>query len=208
MKKQAVVVDLDGTFLTTNTFREFVVWAFFYTLRIFRIDVALIIAFLVVMRWLRIVTHATMKLRILKVVSPLIDQKNVRVFVDKLMAKKNIKVCAMLDRYKIAGCHLLMATAAPAVYAEMIAQQAGFDDCISTSMPRKGDDWRENVGEEKRDRIIQYLAEKEMLLTVVITDHYDDIALMKSNGGTNYLVSPSAKTISKVDQVGINYTLL
>lgn len=67
-----------------------------------------------------------------------------------------------------AGAMLILLSAAPDIYAPVIAQNLGFDDCIATRHQRSGDDWlaaidgRNNYGAEKVRRVEAWLSAQGM----------------------------------------------
>ena len=70
---------------------------------------------------------------------------------------------------------VLLATAAPAEYAEPLAERLGLDGCIATAFSEA--DWTHNLGAAKRDSVLARLAslglaERQM---VIVTDHRDDL---------------------------------
>lgn len=62
----AVVIDLDGTLVATNTFRNYILFASKLSLRQGRIDIAIGCTAPVVCRKLRLITHSCMKRLILR----------------------------------------------------------------------------------------------------------------------------------------------
>ena len=67
-------------------------------------------------------------------------------------------------------------------------------------------------GERKKSRVEEYLDTEKLTLEAVITDHSDDIPLIKAclnRGGKVTLVSPDKKTTDKLKQQGIySYTTI
>ena len=67
-------------------------------------------------------------------------------------------------------------------------------------------------GERKKSRVEEYLDTEKLTLEAVITDHSDDIPLIKAcinRSGKVFLVSPDLTTISKLKQERItSYTII
>ena len=77
----------------------------------------------------------------------------------------------------------VLATAAPSIYAVPLAEKLGIGECVATE-PGCG----ENMGELKL-RNVQKAGVVFSSDTVVITDHYDDLPLLRANAdGRNYIV--------------------
>lgn len=208
MKRRAVAVDLDGTLLATNTFVEYVLFSFRESLKNFRADLAAGIIGLVLLRRFRAISHSTMKRRLLCLLDTFMNEKRISRFVTGLLGHAAEDVVALCERYHGQGCYLLLATAAPRCYAAEVASRMGLDGCCATASPVANDNWRENVGEHKRDTVLRYLDEMNLSLSAVITDHHDDIPLMAANPGENILVNPSMKTVTFVKGNGILVEIL
>lgn len=205
MKRRAVVVDLDGTLLSTNTFKDYVLFVAKESVAALRVDVTIGVAFFVALRLMRVVSHSTMKYYLLKVTVRFMGADRLSRLAEMLLLKANQDVTALCEDYRRQGCYVLLATAAPESYAGILSSRMGMDGCCATPMPRHGLQWKENVREQKREAVLQHLEPANASIAVVITDHHDDIPLMSSNPGKNLLVNPSPKTISLVRVHGIQF---
>lgn len=208
MKRQAVVVDLDGTLLSVNSFREYVLYVVKESLRTGRVGVLLPVMWNVVLRILRVMPHSVMKCRVLEKSSLFMDAARLSRFVDKLLLQVNADVEAMCEKYRSRGYYILLATAAPVSYSEIISCRMGFDGCCATPLPLPELKWHENARNHKRESVLQHLSSMNASVAVVITDHHDDIPLMKTNSGENILINPSQKTLSFVRKSGIPIAIL
>lgn len=188
--KKAIILDLDGTLVNTNTFTLF-------TLSLMRnLPTALPVAAIALKRKLRMLSHAEAKQRILAVATSRTGRRFVGRFVERLVERHlrdSVYSLAMEERQK--GSLVILATAAPALYAEDIARYTGLDGCIAT--PLGGP---ENMGAEKARRVEEWLHENGARLEAVLTDHSDDLPLMRLASAAKapiWLVRPSGNTLCK-----------
>lgn len=209
MKRRAVVVDLDGTLLSTNTFKDYVLFVAKESVTALRIDVTLGVIFFVALRWMRVVSHSTMKYYLLRMTARFMGADRLSRLADMLLLKANPGVTTLCEDYRKQGCYMLLATAAPEIYSRIISSRMGFDGYCVTPMPQpESAEWKENVREQKLAAVLRHLESEDASIAVVITDHHDDIPLMSSNPGKNILVNPSSKTISIVRRNGIQIEIL
>ncbi len=208
MKRRAVVVDLDGTLLSTNTFKDYVLFVAKESVTALRIDVTLGVMFFVALRLMRVVSHSTMKYYLLRMTARFMGADRLSRLAEMLLLKANPEVTALCEDYRKQGCYVLLATAAPESYAGIISSRMGLDGCCATPMPQPESEWKENVREQKREAVLRHLESEDASIAVVVTDHHDDIPLMSSNPGKNILVNPSSKTISIVRRNGIQIEIL
>lgn len=201
----AVVIDLDGTLVATNTFRNYILFASKLSLRQGRIDIAIGCTAPVVCRKLRLITHSCMKRLILRLTHRLMTDRHLETFASMVFSKVNTSVLEVCHEYHRKGYTLILATAAPSAYAVKIARLAGIAHCIATP-PAETPGWMENKGIVKRDHVLQYLGDNDLSLSVVITDHRDDLPLLKANNrGLNLLVAPNQKTLDAIRAEGLQY---
>ena len=207
MQKTAVI-DLDGTLLTINTFKSYILFVNKLACRKARLDIAVILAFWVGLRKCRLITHEKMKLHILKYSAHFMNRKRLNDFVDSILPFRNGKVYECALAYRKQGFFLCLSTAAPVSYASLIAERLSFDSVCATPMPSQVKDWRENVREIKRKNTLKQLGEHHLVLEILMTDHYDDIPLLKEEKSKNIVVSPTACTLEKLEKENIHFELL
>ena len=139
------------------------------------------------------------KERIISRTSGLVTEKDLDDFTSFLHSRINRRV---LDIVR-SGSRAILASAAPELYACPFAAKAGIS-VISASRPHEA----ENRGERKLADVIRQGAVFDRN-TVVITDHHDDLPLLKANKeGLNYIVKPSRKSLGILLREGIRFTLL
>lgn len=187
--KKAIIIDLDGTLLRTNTFSDYILYSCCQSLRSFRLDLVFLLLLFSLLRKLRIISHARMKYLILRHTTTFMQQHNrINSFVAKELTYENPTVITHLHNYASQSHLTVLATAAPSLYAELIASHYHFDHCLATppaTIPYS--QWRENKRQEKLHNVQKTLTSANAEISVVITDHSDDQPLLDANReGRNY----------------------
>lgn len=199
-----VVFDLDGTLLRGNSFHE---WIKFLVISP-RSGISLRDRFRVVawcvLRVFRVFSHARLKHRIVREI--VVSEKATEIFVRQLIARYRSDRCfSELDMWRSRDACMILATAAPEVYASVLGSQLGFHVTIG-SMLEAGGGFSENVREEKMRNLKRRFPHEEF--SAVYTDHEDDFLLL-GEARSKFLVNPSSKTLRavshafKVDSVSI-----
>lgn len=205
--RQAIIVDLDGTLISTNSFKQYIAFAYQEAMKACRFDIAINLMINVASRKLRIISHSEMKRRILLSTNEFMCQKKrIERLADKLIAKSNPHVVAQIEQCKAEGLFTCLATAAPISYAQPISSRFGIDDCCATSIDINAD-WTENVGDIKLKSVEDCCNRHNTSPAIVITDHHDDLPLLLFNKGKNILIAPSHKTIEILTQHNIKFTI-
>jgi phosphoserine phosphatase len=207
--KKGVVVDLDGTLLSTNTFQEYIVFSFKTIIKSGRCFTAFILLSLVICRKLRLIRHDTMKFHILNLINPYITQYQIKAFISTLLGKINKSVLTVLTEYKKNNYVICLSTAAPDIYVNELVKELFclFDIICATPTPSKNVPWRENTRQIKCDSTLALLNSKNTKLSVLITDHFDDIPLLSIGKDLNILVKPSEQTIKKLNKYNVKYSI-
>ena len=201
--RSALAIDLDGTLLATNSFQDYLSFCGHAALHRLRLDIALSIVFWVTLRKLRFIRHSTMKRHLLNRTASFMQHKErLDLFVERELIAVNRSVLQLMEQYRNRGYLFVLTTAAPGIYAHPIAENLHIDLCCATPLPSEVviGQWYENVGEQKVQSLRRLLAVHKAELEVVITDHYDDLPLLNSNEGSNYIVAPSSKTMQMLKQ--------
>lgn len=194
----AAAIDLDGTLLDTNTFADYTRFAFIQSVKTLRLDIAVKVVWHVAVRKMRLTTHSTMKLGILRATGRFMTGQRLEALSHSLASKHNDRVADIIYRLRDRGFHLCLATAAPESYARLIADRFELDHCIASPSPC--DNWKENSGETKLRNLQQHLLNNNLTLQAVITDHHDDLPLLKACRGERIIINPSATTIGLLSQ--------
>lgn len=207
-KDKAIVVDLDGTLVSVNTFSRFMLFSTLLLARRGLIAGASRIIASAVARKTRFISHSRLKHTVLGVTERLMTATDIEKFVDTLSKFIRPEVVALVDNYRRRGYTTLLATAAPSLYAAPLAARLGFDGCVATlSVDAAGEAWRENSREAKLDSVKVWLDDRHYTIGAVITDHHDDRLLVEHAADADiYLVGPSKKTLDAMSSV--RYTLL
>lgn len=177
--KPVVFCDLDGTLLLDNSFHIFLAIIWMNSSWSQRMQLAWRIS----ARFLGRLTggHEGLKRRIVFWFrgSPNDWQEKV-VFqtVRKLPQTFSMPVRNVLDNWREKGAELVIATAAPDIYAAQIAQLMGAE-CLATSSTPDAE-WGELLGLRKAEACKAWLRKRgEDRHIVVLTDHLDDLPLMQ-----------------------------
>lgn len=203
--KPALVVDLDKTLLKIDTFRAYIMYVGIEALKVFRLDICLVLALYTILRKARLISHKTLKFHVLRKSQFFMNDSRLDVFVSQISCEVNPKVFDIIEEYKSQGAYSLLSTAAPINYANKIKTMFAFDGICATPMPNKGVLWNENVREKKCNTTLVFLQEKGLELDTFITDHYDDLELLKVKKRRNILVEPSVNTLKKVRECGVAF---
>lgn len=174
---KAVVVDFDGTLYRGNSFEDCVKMTLKGCLKKWHIASALRISTWVALRKLRLVSHARMKYQLQPVLEKRYDKQ---AFLLHLRLHINQEIWEECLQYRALNYHLCLATAAPEFYIESLAENMNFDSYCAT--PRSQvpyNQWKENRGESKKEHCLQLLAQADASLELLITDHADDLPLLK-----------------------------
>ncbi len=198
MMRKAVIVDFDGTLVSVNSFEEFFKRLFKFWMGNFQIVPSFYLIVLILIRKLKLIKHADLKKRILCYV----QKKDIRSFLDGfselLLSNVNKKVLEVLEDYRNKDYSILLCTAAPKIYIEVFAKLFAFkfDGIACTENPTKGMKWEENIGRYKLKTAMELLRERNEELSILLTDHHDDLPLLEVGKTRNIVVAPSERTIS------------
>lgn len=194
--KKIVAVDLDGTLIKGNSLHEYMKVGIKHS----KLPVRIILLTTVFLRALRIISHKQMKFTFLK---RLKDNDNIKdEFIKKIERIKNKEVIRILSDYENSDYKILLATAALDIYIPWI-WKGQYVATQSENNPKR----KECRGENKVEEIKKEIGENGDI-AVVITDHYDDLPLMRIASEEIILVNPNEKTKGKLSKEGIKYRIL
>ncbi len=206
--KKTIIIDLDGTLLKTNTFEHYILFVVKTALKRIDIRTVFLISILVLLRKVRLIsTHEKMKYHILKGTASYATPQRMRELATLLEHYENMNVFSLKESFKEKNYVTILSTAAPMPYAKIISEDFGFDHCSASEMPL-GKEWKENVNEQKKKNTLNMLNSFNGELCVFVTDHYDDLPLLRLPKECNYVVNPSDKTKKYLDDNNIEYRLL
>lgn len=202
-----LVVDLDRTLVSVNSFTGFVAHLMGDMVKSGRWGALFRVIRIVGLRKMRRISHADAKMAIMCCCRSSYSGKIwiYSAFCDKLMKRLRPSVLSIIERFRNRGYRVALATAAPEEYAELIAGWCGFDFCIASRYKKTiSPSSYECKGMEKLRRVKELCYQKDMSIAAVVTDHSDDIPLMKLSPEC-YLVNPSVVTERALSECGITY---
>lgn len=207
--RKGLVVDLDGSLMNTNTFQKYIVFIIKEAALVCRFDIVITLFYWVTLRKCRCITHEKMKYHILVKTCFFMNSQRLELFVDWLMNDINVSVRNILEAKKEQGYYICLSTAAPENYVRIISERLGLDGFCASSVPvDKEGDWYENVRDMKKNKTLNFLKDRDIKISVLMTDHYDDLPLLCENKDYNYLVNPSLKTLKSCRMAGVSFELL
>ena len=202
--RKAIVIDLDGTLLNTNTFICYII--FICKIALLKGDFFSVcrVVLLIFLRKIRIISsHENFKKKILTCLNKYSNERNMKDFSVTMYKYENQRVISLLNKYRELGYATLLSSAAPETYVEVIASHYLFDFKCAT--PKVIDsNWRENVGEFKKYNTLSLLKRNSLVMSVLVTDHYDDLPLLQINKDNNFIVNPTDKTRRKIEEKHVN----
>lgn len=205
--KETLVVDLDKTFLKIDTFRSYILFVSCEALKVLRLDICFVLMFFTVLRKVRLISHSTLKYHVLMKSEHFMNESRLNDFVSHISREVNSQVVGLIDEYKRQGFFILLSTAAPINYVSKIKTKFAFDDICATPMPSMIGEWYENVREKKYETTMNYMRKNSLELDTFVTDHYDDMYMLKIVKRRNVLIEPSKVTIERLNDDGILYEM-
>lgn len=196
-----IVVDLDGTLLTCNSFRLFASYLFRNALKKGKVGTTLKFSFWTAARKLNIINHRRLKWQLMKLADISMTENDYRLLAENLVKCINPSVVQFLR-----GKEWILATAASYEYVLFLSRLIGCKSFIATKRPASGlfKDYRENKGERKLETIGSTFPDSE--IDTAITDHLDDLPLL-SAAHRRILVNPSKSTLNNVQIQRLNPTI-
>jgi phosphoserine phosphatase len=179
------ILDLDGTILKINSFPY---WVMFLARAPFpRLDwrrrarISGTVLLLLAGRKLRLLNHEHFKWRLQQLWQHVTGGNDMvaQRFAERIIAHVRPEMGPVLTMVAAGRIDAIMATAAPADYAQRLGKALGFKHIIATSGTRSRDE-PSNVGEQKRKAVLDFLQLQgwQSRPRVVFTDHRDDLPLI------------------------------
>lgn len=207
-KKKCLVVDLDETLLSINTFPYFVKFVCKLFLKKLKIHTLISLAILLAARKTNIITHSALKKKIIYTSLKHFPSHVFKHFADKVDLFTNKEVLKIINFYKQRGYYICLATAAPDLYAEHIFSIHKFDFLVCTKTSQTKENWVENIRNIKLINVEDLCNKHNLSLSIVLTDHSDDYFLMAKTSEKNFLVNPSHKTIKLLADSNITFEIV
>ncbi|MDH5386870.1 MAG: haloacid dehalogenase-like hydrolase [Gammaproteobacteria bacterium] len=189
-----VVVDLDGCLCSLNSFRYWLVFSFLFLFISFRWFALIKFIKVVLLRFFHKSNRVQMKREILSVTEN-IPCFFIKWFCQFLYCFTNSDVLKEMRKYENTQVSVVLCTAAPACYVDVLAKKFDFSHVFSSGSVFNSL-WKENIGEEKWRSVSAYYG-KDVILECVITDHHDDLPLLLK-AKKRLLVRPSRVTLDEV----------
>lgn len=200
--RPAMVVDLDGTLITVNSFTRFVGWLSRRLLAKGEILKAARVAWIVALRKARRISHAEAKTAIMAVAYSTFKADDFEEFAYTLRHFVRPAVIALVTDHKAFGGVVILATAAPQAYAAPLAGLVRTHAVVATNAGNSP----ECKGDEKLRRVLRKCRQLDATVTAVVTDHYDDLPLLQLPDIKRIVVAPSDSTLRKLDSTGLEYS--
>ena len=187
MPREALILDLDGTILSVNSFR---LWSLYLLrgtfpkldhLRRALVTVAAMQA--LTARKIGRISHETLKWRMQRIwrwATAGDGGAAERVFVSGLRRHVRPELTPLLAAIADGKVDAVMATAAVSDYAVSFGHSIGFSNILATPRLREAGE-PSNVGVRKRDAVLDFIIEKgwQNRPLVLFTDHRDDLPLIR-----------------------------
>lgn len=173
------LVDLDGTLVKGNTWPLFARLVLHRSWRRLRLWDFAALGTMLALRRMRLVSHVRVKRCVMLRSHIILDQTDIKAFARTMSRLFNPEVTAMLDEARREGAHIVLATAAAGEYAPLIAREAGISTVLCTPQDAKGGPYAECRGERKADAAESLAGRMQLPVTLVITDHPDDLPLFR-----------------------------
>lgn len=208
--KKAVVVDFDKTLVKVNSFELFYTELVRYSIRKNDLSLFSFLAYELLIRKARIIAHAELKRRLLVFIQGKDFSLFISDFVRKLNKHVNNEVLSICKKYKNEGYRIYLSTAAPEIYVFPFLSNLyfEFDETICSPIPTSNIEWKENLNENKKQNTLSLLVSKGDELAVLITDHKDDLPLLRIKKEKNILVHPNGDSLQAIRLEQIPYELL
>ncbi|MDB5396461.1 MAG: hypothetical protein JWM91_3967 [Rhodospirillales bacterium] len=184
---QAVyILDLDGTILSINSFPHWVLYlarAPFPRIGIaHRLWISGLALTMLLQRKLRLTEHERFKWRLQKlwqVATAGDGGAGAQAFADRMVGYVRPELSPVLAAVAEGRIDALIATAAPADYADRLGLSVGFAHVLATSSARAANE-PSNVGERKCQAVLRFLASRgwQHRRRILFTDHEDDLPLI------------------------------
>ena len=208
--KKAVIVDFDLTLVKVNSFELFYKELAKYFIQSLHINYFVFLLYLILLRKTRLITHATLKKKTLFFIENVDINSFISIFIEKLSTFLDYDVVDYIHKYRCEGYVCYLCTAAPEMYIIPFLKNTKleFDEVICSAQPQKDLEWKENLGNAKKESTMKALKKRGETLAVLLTDHRDDMPLLKIRKEKNILIHPSIHTIEEVEKEHIEYDVL
>lgn len=187
-----MAVDLDGTYIKGNTLKMYIKAGCIHLVRSRHLRRLFKVGLWVTARRVKLISHLQMKLKVASEIGW--NSEIEKIFTDLAVPNINPAVDSLIRDFGNAGGRCVIASAAFGFYIPSVTSLPFV--ATGTSIKDIGDECR---GEEKCRRLNEWLEETGGMLHSVVTDHHDDIPLLKLPCAQRYLVNPSDATLRAIN---------
>lgn len=200
-REKYAILDLDGTLLHGNSLWMFIIFILKKLGKRRKFVKIFELISLLVARKMHLINHVRMKYAF-HAIGEHLNNEEMDEFVTILSEKLNTKLLNEIQKrdYKI-----ILASAAPFNYCNSLSEKLGFDNCIATSFVSTLSEYTETRSEAKRDKVLRYVNERGCEIGIVITDHKDDMPLLRLDNIERLLVDPDSNFISDLQKEGLSF---
>lgn len=199
-ERKGIVVDLDGTLVRGNTLHLLMRWLAGHH----PVGAAPGLLWAACRRVAGVDSHVEMKGRVLAIARCSMTPSEVERFARSLVPQVNQAVLILMRKYD----YTILATAAPDFYACAIARMLGCDACVSSNLEQVIRDGREMRGECKRDSVEALASQEDVEVAAVVTDHKDDLPLLRLPDVSRFLVNPAHELCLTLDSESLPYDVI
>ena len=200
-EKKCIVVDLDGTLIDGNSLHLLMKWM----IHVLSLSCKLSICSVAIKRLLNIVSHIEMKREIIRMSESRLTDDDIMAFVKCLKGFVSEDVMARIISYSNQGYKIILATAAPDIYVAPSVSLLDFDGYVASDTDKLIKCREEMRGLAKGECAEAYANERNWKISVVMTDHEDDIPLLRMHDIKRILVRPTKKLQDMLNQEGLIY---
>ena len=199
MQNNFIVVDLDGTLISTNSFPLWIKFLIIRSLKDYNFCCFFKVAYFIFLRKVLRIEHADFKKRLMNL--NIDDEYNIE-FVNWLSRHLNGTVVKFLSEVKNP---ILLSTAAPSSYARHLNLIVDFEILSIHSTEVSESEYFENFSNGKVVKFRKFF--KDSNVSLFLTDHFDDMPMMKISERV-LLVEPSGLTLRKLQASSVSYSIL
>jgi len=202
-RSPVICYDFDGTIIPFNSFRVYIVYSVLWAISSFRFLATFGIFCGMVKKMIGRIDHLKFK-EILVIRTADMGKSHLALFARICLLFSRSSLVNKISDQKAAGNKLVLCTAAPYLYARLVAELYKFDLCVSYGDPELGYDLlMDNSKEVKMERVVSLCGE----IQEMYSDHSDDLPLL-SAANEAFVVAPSVKQEILISSFLKNYTVI
>lgn len=190
--KELVVFDLDGTLSRSNTFHLFMKFSFKTMFFKFKFVSCAFLIFVAILRSLKIIDHKRMKFLIIEGTYQKLSDKDINLFYDSyIYPTLSQTVLSHLESWRLKDVEIVLATAAPYLYAKKIGEKLKINSVIATQRADNYDQFFECLSANKLGEVYECCG--QLPIRAMYTDHPDDYPMLVKSQ-ERYITNPTIKS--------------